>query len=371
MPDYKLISADSHINEPPDLWTTRLPAKFQDRAPRMVDMERGSAWIMEGAVDPINFGLNVCGGTPPELQSPWIKWADVRKGGYVPAERLKEQDQDGVSAEVLYPTPRVSNTVFWHTEDPEFHLACIRAYNDWLSEYCSQAPDRLLGVALMPNIGIVAAVEEFRRVAKLPGIRSIQLGRYPSGGFGISEEDDPLWAEAEAAGTPVSIHVSFALDAPGAHSRTQANTVIVGGLRFFDAPVRAQEFIYSLALDRFPKLMIPLVEVDCGWVPYVKEQLNDRFSRQNPKTRPQTKLRPSEYFERNFYYAYITDAFGVHSRHFIGVDQIMWSSDFPHTGTDFPNSWKTIEQHYVGVPEDEKYKMLAGNASRIYGLNGN
>ena len=146
-----LVSGDSHINEPPDLWQSRVPAKFQDRAPRMERFEKGDAWVMEGSPVPINFGNNVNGGMPPEERSPWVRWEDARKGGAVPAIRLEEQDADGVDAEVLYPTPRISMNVFVTNKDSEFHVACIRAYNDWLSEYAGFAPDRLIGIAMMPH----------------------------------------------------------------------------------------------------------------------------------------------------------------------------------------------------------------------------
>src|SRR5262249_47002861 len=156
-------SADSHINEPPDLWTTRVPPPFVDRAPRIEHLDLGDGWIMEGALDPINFGANCNAGLPPEQRPAWIRWEDVRRGGYDPSARVSEQDQDGVDAEVLYPTPRVSHQVFWHTTDPAFHLACVRAYNDWLSEYASHAPSRLWGVAMLPNVGVDEAVAELRR----------------------------------------------------------------------------------------------------------------------------------------------------------------------------------------------------------------
>ena len=116
--DYKLISADSHINEPPDLWRDRVPAKFRDRAPRIEHFEQGDAWVMEGALDAINFGANCYAGLPAEQRSPWIPWEDVRAGGYDPAARIAEQDEDGVDAEILYPTPRVGNQVFWHVQRP-------------------------------------------------------------------------------------------------------------------------------------------------------------------------------------------------------------------------------------------------------------
>src|SRR5579859_6427151 len=183
----RLISADSHINEPPDLWTRRLARRFQRRAPRIERFDQGDAWVMEGALDPINFGANCNVGLPPEQRPAWIKWEDVRPGGYQPDARLRDQDTDGVDAEILYPTPRVSNQLFWNSTDAEFHLACIRGYNDWLSEFCATRPDRLWGVAMLPNIGVTEAVAELERALALPGLRGVLIGQYPHGGDLISE----------------------------------------------------------------------------------------------------------------------------------------------------------------------------------------
>src|SRR5438874_5545817 len=276
MRNYRLISGDSHINEPPDLWQSRAPQKFKHRAPRMEHFPQGDAWVLEGGRDPISFGSNRSGGLPPEQNVTWCRWEDVRPGGYEPAARLEEQDQDGVDAEVMYPTPRISSSLFWNTADPEFHVWLIRAYNDWLSEYCAHAPERLVGVALLPNIGAEAAVEELQRAAKLPGMRGVLLGRYPSGENGISEADDPVWAAAVANDIPVSIHVSLTSGPPGDTGRSKFSS---GEFRFREAPERVAEFIYSGALDRYPELALVLAEVDCAWVPYVKEQMDDRYRR--------------------------------------------------------------------------------------------
>ena len=121
-------------------------------------------------------------------------------------------------------------------------------------------------------------------------------------------------------------------------------------------------------LDRFPKLNVVFAEVDCSWVPCVKEQFDDRFKRRAGAARADIKHPPSAYFNRNLFFTYITDKYGVINRHHVGLTQMMWSSDFPHTGTDWPNSWKTIEADFVGVPEDEKHAILAGNVARVYHL---
>ena len=363
MRDYRLISADSHINEPPDLWTSRLPQEFAARAPRIDRFPQGDAWVMESALDPMNFGGNCAAGIPIDQKSAWVKWEDVRPGGYDPAARLLEQDQDGVDAEVLYPTPRVSNTMFWHTEDPAFHLACIQAYNDWLADYCAHAPDRLWGIALMPNIGAEAAVAELQRTMAKPGMAGVQLGQWPSGGLDISDADDVFFAAAAEAGVPISIHVTFATGPQGEVSRGKLR----GDMRFFDAPIRVSQLIGAGVFDRYPSLQVVLGEVDCGWVPYVKEQMDDRHAR--AVSHPM-KEKPSHYWNNNLSYVFITDTYGVKNRHEVGVDRMLWSSDYPHGGSDWPNSRAVIDRVFTGVAADERHAILAGNAARIYGPKG-
>jgi predicted TIM-barrel fold metal-dependent hydrolase len=359
---YRLISGDSHVNEPPDLWASRTPAALRDRVPRIERFEQGDAWVIEGAEDPINFGNNACAGLPAEQRSTWMKWEDVPKGGYLPEFRMKEQDQDGVDAEILYPTPRVSNQLFWYVEDPAFHLACIRAYNDWLAEYCSYDTERLWGVALIPNVGVDAAVAELERARALPGMRGAMIAQYPHGGEVISKEDDPFWAALASSGTPLSIHVAFALEA----QRDTSKMKLTGSLRFFDAPIRATQMVETGVFDRFPDLRMILVEVDSSWLPYMWEQMDDRFKRTAAASRPDIKRMPSEYFSDNIASTFITDTYGIANRHEIGVTQMLWSSDFPHTGANWPHSLDTIAQQFADVTEDEKQLILAGNALRLY-----
>lgn len=363
--DHKLISADSHINEPPDLWRDRVPEKYRTRAPQMVSLEQGDAWIMETSLDPINFGGNCSAGLPVEQRSAWIRWEEVRPGGYLPGPRIEEQDQDGVDAEVLYPTPRIGNSLFYNNADPDFHVACIRAYNDWLSEFCAHDPTRLVGVAMLPNCGVEATLAELERIKGLPGMRGALIGQYPHGGEVIDEQDDRVWAAAAEAGIPISIHVAFATQPQGDKKRMK----VTGAMRFFDAPVRLTQFVESGVFDRVPDLQLLLVEVDCSWVPYLTEQMDDRFGKANPATRPALKRMPSEYFQTNIGFTFITDKYGIDNRDRIGVERMMWSSDHPHGGSDWPESWKTIDDHFDGVPEDEKQLILAGNAKRFYGLD--
>lgn len=245
MREFKLMDGDSHIIEPPDLWQSRVPAKYKERAPRMQRFEKGDAWILEGAADPINFGHNVLGGTPggltPEGRREWVFWEDVPKGTYDPVAHLEAMDEDGVGAGVMYPTPRVSAGILWTKKDPEFHLSLIRAYNDWLSEWASTNPYRLGGIAMMPTLGIEECLLELRRTMKMPGLRGgVLLSHWPAGGFEITDADEPFFAEAHNAGIPINIHVSLSTAAPGAKVRGAT-----GDMRHLDAPMRTKQIIIA------------------------------------------------------------------------------------------------------------------------------
>ena len=239
----------------------------------------------------------------------------------------------------------------------------VRAYNDWLSEYCGHAPDRLAGMALMPTCGVAAAVDELERVIGRPGIRGPVLNCYPHGDLELRSDDDPFWRAVCEAGVPLGIHASMSDRMPTVHT-----TRLPGDVRFYDPPRRMLQFIWSGALDRFPDMRIVFGEVDVGWVPYFREQVQDRYHRMATVARYSLERVPSEYFDDHFSYTYITDAYGIANRHAVGVAHIMWSSDYPHIGADWPNSNRTIAATFATVPFDERRAILAGNAMAMYGF---
>jgi predicted TIM-barrel fold metal-dependent hydrolase len=341
---YRLISADGHVNEPPDLWTTRVPASLRERAPRIESFEEGDAWVIEGVEDPITFGMNACAGLPPEEMRGWMRFEEIRRGGHDPSARIDEMLEDGVDAEILYPTPRLWNAIVANP-DPVYHLAMVQAYNDWLSEYVAYAPERFGGIAGIPNRGADPAAAEIQRVQGRPGIRGFLLGCYPNGTQTPAPEDDRVWGLLEDLGLPLNIHVALVRGMPSAHKAK-----LPGWGRVFDVGERMVEMVFDGIFQRFPKLSVVIAEVDCGWVPYAKEQIDNNYRR------------------RHFHYSYITDRVGIGLRHQIGVERILWSSDYPHISADWPHSWRTIDASFESVPDDEKDLILAGNAKRLYGF---
>jgi predicted TIM-barrel fold metal-dependent hydrolase len=366
-PGYRLIDSDAHINEPPDLWSSRVSAKYKDRAPRMEHFEQGDAWVLEGVADPINFGSNAAAGIPKSQRSAWKRWEEIYPGGANPKARLAEMDEDLVDAAVLYPTPRISHLVIANP-DPEFHLELVMAYNDWLSEYTEHDPSRLGGIMLVPNRGVDAALKEIERVKGRPGVKGFLVGCWPHGDLNLKTEDEPVLAAIADSGWPMHIHVSMVNEYPKDiySPDTISEGLVMGYLRFRDAPTRMLQLTESGMLDRVPELRVVLAEVDAGWVPYVKEQIDNRVLRRELGSKLRERRLPSELIDERFYYTYITDHFAIRNRHAVGVERLMWSSDFPHGGSDWPHSVSVIHADFADVPAAERDLILGGNAQRLY-----
>jgi predicted TIM-barrel fold metal-dependent hydrolase len=358
---HHLISADSHINEPADLWTSRVPAKWRDRVPRVERFDEGDAWVIEGMPGPMPIGLNACAGQDPRLRQNWVRFDEIRSGGWDPAVRVKEIEIAGVDAEVLYPTPRVAQTTAANT-DPEMHLTLVQAYNDWLHEYASYDLERFRALPMIPNRGVDQALAEIARVGGRPSTGGFLIVAYPGGTLQPRPEDDPVFAALEEQGHTLNIHVSLSTSLPA-----MLNTLALPAAgRFTGATGHLIDLIFSGVFDRFPKLNLVFAEVDCGWLPYFKEQLDDGYYRY--RFRFDLKKLPSEYIEQHVHFTWVTDTFGVNNRHQIGVDKMLWSSDYPHGNSNYPNAWSATQASMAAVPLPEKQLMLVGNAQRLYGF---
>jgi predicted TIM-barrel fold metal-dependent hydrolase len=370
--EYKLISADSHVLEPPHLWTTYMPKKFHDKVPRVVpDGEGGEAWQFAPDVPPAPIGIYASAGRAHEdIRWTGVTFAAANQGNFRGAPRLEEQDVDGIDAEVMFGSARMMSH-FFSDPDPEFQLAGVRAYNDWLSQEIMKVdPNRLIGLACMPALSVEASIAEMERCLKL-GFRGVWINTMPSVGPAIRPEDDPFWAACEANGVAIHFHVRVmrALAKPkpkGARGDDLIGLASVGAANMI---VDMGEIIQSGVHDRFPNLMWVMVEAGSGWIPYILEQLDDRWHRNRSWLPVKLAHEPSFYYRRNWRSTFMVDHYAVKNRHLMGVDNLMFSTDYPHHGCDWPNTRKTVEEMFAGVPADERYKMCAGNAVKLYGLN--
>jgi predicted TIM-barrel fold metal-dependent hydrolase len=373
MAEPKLISADSHVNEPGDLWVERIDKSLRERAPRVVENlpgQRPGAYLVLEGVTPIHLAQGIGAGQKPEDLPRFFQgstYKDVRPGGWDPAERVKDMNLDGVEADVIYTT--LGFRQFWLT-DAALQRACFRVYNDWLAEYCAYAPKRLAGLALISLYDVKEGVKELRRCADR-GLKGALIWASPPEDRPYSSPDyDPFWAEAEELNLPISLH---SITGMGAESRLAIKQPID---RYVRSTVLCHEvqrslvvLIFSGVLERFPRLKLVSAENEVGWLPFFLQKLDQAQDEYRYLYPTPLKLRPSEYFRRQIFATFIDDRVGVMGRELIGVENIMWSSDYPHTVSTWPNSREVVERDFKGVPEGEKRQIVRENAARLYGFS--
>ncbi|HWP65924.1 MAG TPA: amidohydrolase family protein [Candidatus Limnocylindria bacterium] len=382
-----MISSDSHIVEPPDLWERWLPKELRPLAPKLVkDEEGGDAWLYNdgGAPAPLGLVTVTRGRAREELRWSGARYATINQGNFEATARVAEMLEDGVVAEVIY-SPQRTMRHFMQGTDNDLHLAGVRAYNDWLAnDFCAKAPDRLIGIAQMPATGVEDAIAEMRRALDM-GLRGVLLSSWPSGNPNVSEADDPFFAEAQKRGVPVSLHIGLVsrakvapkprtpVDVDKAKAATGTGTggrqvSTLSGAGLDTMPLLLGEIILTGVHDRFPDLKFVSVEAGIGWVPYYAEQMDDRYERNRHWAKIKLRKRPSEYIRSNWMFTFVLDRYGVVNRHAIGIENIMWSTDYPHHGCDWPHSRRTVAAMFEGVPAAERQQIVYGNAARLYGI---
>jgi predicted TIM-barrel fold metal-dependent hydrolase len=384
---YKCISGDSHLDIRPERWTPRVPKRWRERAPRTVILANGNEGILIENRAPRSPGATTITGLPYEkhgLQKYWFEGP----GTGAPEQRLWEQDQDGVDAEVLY--SHGSYAEFWRgIADDDAYKAMIRAYNEWLAEeYCAYNPHRLLGMGVIPDTGVDDAIAETAYCAKA-GLKGVNLHRFPSGKGYVTAEDDKFWRAALDLDICVTSHTNGGTTRLGPRNGGvfQYPKVLVkaGGerdpvsllFRFAgEQPMAPLQMAMAGVFDRFPRLKIYWAESQCGWLPYSFDQIDDNYERnrywgERDFDFKGPKKKPSEYLKSQCLWGFMRDAWGVKCRREIGVDILLWGSDFAHATGDWPNSQRLLDETFAGVAAAERKKMVLDNAVRYFHLDAN
>lgn len=369
----KLISADSHIMEPPGLWAERLDRGFRDRAPRVVNEwkgKKGEFLICEGRLlRPVYGGFPVdkpLHEIPPYPQSAHPRertgYADARPGGWEPAARIKDQEIDGVAAEVLYAT---SAMLFFSIEDRALQRALFRVYNDWLADFCRHNPKRLIGLALISLEDIEEAVQELKHCVQ-QGLRGAMISVSPEAEKHYDHPVyDPFWAAAQDCEIPLSLHLATGKQNIITASRN-SYALYMGVLETIQQTLTT--IIFSGVLERFPRLKVLSTEHDIGWIAYFLRRMDWAYERFRHSEPTPLQMRPSEYFRRQVYATFQDDPVGLATCGFVGTDNFLWASDYPHVDSTWPHSQWVIEQHFAAVSEQDRHKILCANAAKLYGI---
>lgn len=348
-----LISSDSHVDEPLELWSERLPRALRERAPRREHRPDGTYMVVEGI-------------RPRRLSGPGEERVSEaeharRPGGADPAARICDLDEDGIAGEVLYPTIGL----FIHNiPDGALQQACARVYNDWLAEVFSQSSKRFAGVGLVSVVDLPAAEAEIERIHGL-GLRGAMLPINPPATRPYnSPEYDPVWARAAALGLPISFHVGTGTDpvferGPGGAC---INYVMVG--------LGAQKTMTYLAasgvFERHPDLHCIMVECGAGWLAWTMYMMDEAFSEHARWVHPKLRMKPGDYVRRQGHVTFGNDPAGISNLHLTGPDAILWATDYPHPEGTWPHSRAVVARLFAEVPADARRSIVGGTTARLY-----
>lgn len=374
MPPHGVVSADSHVTEPADLWKQRLDQRYRDRAPHVIkNPDEGPAWLFVAEnMTPFpvagGFAAGRSGEALKEFQDKGYESA--RPSGWDPVARIEDQELDGIDAEILYPTLAMK---IFAMSDPELQRACFHAYNDWLAEYCAHAPRRLYGIGLLSLEDIELAVQDIEVIAK-QGSRGVMV-------WGAPPEDrpyddpayDPFWQAAASLDLPVSLHIiagrgrisGSVIDAIRGRSHP--------GVWYMNVLHEIQDslarIVFGGVLYRFPELKLVSAENDAGWLPhfmYRMDHCDQKFRAMWPDAPPEP---PSFYVRRQLYATFQDDPVAPATHEMFGRENYMWASDFPHTDSTFPESRAWIEKNFAGVPDDVRRRIVRDNAVELYRMD--
>lgn len=367
-----VISSDSHVFEPPDLWTERIDAKFKDRAPRMERVDDVDQLIVEGGQMIAGIGLISNAGArfeAPETISAQGRFEDVLVGGYDPDQHIKDMKIDGVSGEVLYPS---QGLFYFKIEDPELMSAVFRAYNGWLAEFCQTNPHQLKGIAMINLDDVQDGVAELERSAKL-GLTGAMITEFPMEERRYdNQEYEPFWAAAQDLNMPLSLHTATRREGPSRSSGATSIRVASGRANKVFYPATSMcDMIFSGVFERYPALKVAIVEFELSWAPYLLTSMDYTYVERQEEAsyRFKNDLRPTDFFHSNIYLSFQEDDVGIRLRDVIGVDRMMWGSDYPHSESTFPKSREILDRILDGVPQEERDKIVGTNAAELYGFD--
>jgi predicted TIM-barrel fold metal-dependent hydrolase len=363
--NWRPISADSHITEPPNCYVDNIDPSWRDRAPHVVSKEGlGEIYVIEGMKTPVPLGLIAAAGVAPkDIRIGGARFEDLHRGGWDPTARLADQDRDGVAAEIIYPT--VGMLICNHP-DFDFKKACFDAYNRWLQAYCSHAPDRLVGMGQTALRSVKEGIADLERI-KAMGFKGVMMPGNPAESDYDDPIYDPFWEAAVALELPLSFHI---LTSSADSLKNQRGPKI----NSFLAIIRGCQdimgtLIFSGVFERHPRLRVVCVEADAGWAPHFMYRMDHAYKRHRYWMKGKELQRlPSEYFRENISLTFQDDWTAFLFAEHLGPKQLMWANDFPHSDSTWPWSQEVIADQAKTLNADLRKRILRDNVVELYQL---
>ena len=373
MAEYRIISSDDHVFEPPDLWSSRTEVRFKDRVPLIVRREDGGDWWACDGLPLMGAGVGAQAGRrfeEPEKLSNADFLENVRPGGYIPEEHVKDMEIDGLDVSILYPT---AGLLLYSVPDSDLLYSILKTYNDWIAEFCRPFPRRLKGLAMLNIDDVQKGIREMERCAKM-GLVGAMITSYPPEEKSYdSPEYEPLWAAAQDLGMPLSLHIGTNRRVLGQEfvSLDSARPAFFCNTDYW-VRMSLAHMILNGVFERYPKLQVGSIEHELSWIPHFLERLDYTYTQRVQNTfwhRFKEDVLPSDYFHRNVFLSFQEDGLGIKRREIIGVDNLQWGSDYPHFESTFPRSQQILKEILMECTEDERSKIAGGNAARVYHID--
>jgi hypothetical protein len=369
--DMVLVSVDDHVVEPPDMFDNHLPARWKDKAPKVITKDDGTdVWFYEGQELP-NIGLNAVSGRPPEEYGiDPTAFSEMRPGCYDIHKRVEDMNANGVLGSMCFPSfPQFCGQLFARTEDKEQALALLQAYNDWhIDEWCGTYPGRFIPLTLPALWDPEVAAAEVRRVAA-KGCHAVTFSENPEKlGYPSfhNEHWDPLWKACSDEGVVVCLHIGSSSQLVITSVEAPINVMIT--LQPMNIVQAASDVLWSRVLQEFPDLRFALSEGGIGWIPYFLERVDYVYKHHRAWTGHDLGMLPSELFAERFVTCFIDDAFGLASRRFLNIDMVTWECDYPHSDSTWPDSPELLHAALSAAEasDEEIDKITHLNAMRIF-----
>jgi predicted TIM-barrel fold metal-dependent hydrolase len=366
----EIISVDDHIIEPENLWTSRLASKYGQDIPHVVHKSEGDFWAYADSEEPMP-RLAVLAGTSRESWGDGNpRFSEIDPACYDSKARLSRMDEDGVAAQLCFPNyPRFAGHRFLRGDNRELALDCVRAWNDFVvEEWCAVDPRRFIPLSILPLWDVGACVAEVRRAAAM-GVRAVAFSEDPTL-LGLpsiySQHWDAVVGAIQETDLVLCMHIgsssSLIKKDHSPESPDPAWSALVGVNSMF----AAVDWVFSGILKRYPDVRIALSEGGAGWAPYVVERMDYEWEKRGVYSEVDLDRRPSEIFREHFGLCMLKDRVAVECREMIGVENLMFESDFPHADSVFPDSRKVLTECLIDVPDEESALIAAGNARRWF-----
>ena len=387
-----IISVDDHVLEPPDVWTSRLPERYRDVGPRIVIEPKGEMALVDGAwVETPGTGdemaawwhyedhryqikqmVAAAGLKPEEVTMQGVTYDEMRPGCFDPQARLADMTANHIQASLCFPNyPRFCGQLFAERKDLDLSKLCVEAYNDWMvEEWCGGSEGRLIPLCIVPLWDVELAAAEIRRNAAR-GVRAVAWSELPAW-LGLpsihSGEWDPFFRACEETGTVICMHIGSGTKT--VTTSADAPTIVTANMIAANSAASMIDWLFSGKLAQFPNLNLLYAECQIGWIPYFVERADDTWETHLwAQGEDRTPEPPSLYYHRQVHSCFFKDTVGVELLDKVGIDNVMFETDYPHQDGTFPESRQIAERLFGHLAAEQIHKIARGNAIRLFDLD--